>query len=60
MEWQIIVALVVMLPVILLPAAFVWYMNIGGMAAAFREARKRKAARKEAPDKVTAAQKVVK
>ena len=60
MEWQIIVALVVMLPVILLPAAFVWYMNIGGMTAALREARKRKAAHKEVPDKVTAAQKVVK
>ena len=60
MEWQIIVALVVMLPVILLPAAFVWYMNIGGMTAAFKEARKRKTAREETQDKVTVAQEVVK
>ncbi len=43
MEWQLIVALVVILPVVLLPAAFVWYLNIGGMVAAVREARRRRA-----------------
>ena len=42
MEWQVIVALVVMLPVILLPAAFVWYLNVGGVYAAVKEARKRR------------------
>ena len=31
MEWQFIVALVVMIPVILLPVAFVWYLNLGGV-----------------------------
>lgn len=31
MEWQFIVMLVVMIPVILFPAAFVWYLNIGGI-----------------------------
>jgi len=60
MEWQIIVALVVMLPVILLPAAFVWYMNIGGMTAAYKEARQRKAAHGKTQGKVAEAQKVVK
>jgi hypothetical protein len=44
MEWQVIVALVVILPVILFPAAFVWYLNIGGLYAAVREARKKRAA----------------
>jgi len=39
MEWQFIVALVVMVPVILLPVAFVWYLNLGGMLAAVRRAR---------------------
>ena len=39
MEWQIVVALVVAIPVILFPAAFVWYLNIGGIYAAIKEAR---------------------
>ena len=29
MEWQIIVALVVMVPVVLLPIGIIWYLNIG-------------------------------
>ena len=60
MEWQVIVALVVMLPVILLPAAFVWYLNVGGMVTALKEARKRRTAREQAGDKVVAEQKAVK
>ncbi len=39
MEWQIIVALVIAVPVILFPAAFVWYLNLGGIVHAVREAR---------------------
>jgi len=39
MEWQIIVALVVAIPVVIFPAAFVWYLNAGGVVAAVREAR---------------------
>jgi hypothetical protein len=55
MEWQVIIALIVAIPVILFPAAFVWYLNIGGIFAAVREARARKAARvKEAKAKVAA------
>jgi hypothetical protein len=46
MEWEFIVALVVMVPVILLPVAFIWYLNIGGAMAAMREARARKTAEK--------------
>ena len=47
MEWQIIVALVIAVPVILLPVLFVWYMNIGGIFAAAREAKARRATQKE-------------
>jgi len=47
MEWQIILALVLATPIILLPVAFIWYLNIGGIVAAAREARERKAATKE-------------
>jgi hypothetical protein len=43
MEWQFIVALVIAIPVILFPAAFVWYINIGGIVAAIRQARARRA-----------------
>ncbi|MFC1913816.1 hypothetical protein ACFLXF_00865 [Chloroflexota bacterium] len=39
MEWQIVVALAVAIPLILFPAAFVWYLNIGGIVHAVREAR---------------------
>jgi hypothetical protein len=46
MEWQFIVALVVIIPVILLPVAFVWYLNLGGLYAAAREARAKRAAEK--------------
>ena len=44
MEGQIIAALVIAIPVVLFPAAFVWYLNIGGLVQAVREARARKAA----------------
>jgi len=44
MQWELIVALVVAIPIILFPAAFVWYMNIGGIYAAVRRARERRVA----------------
>ena len=53
MEWQIVVALVVAIPVILFPAAFVWYLNIGAIAHAVREARAAKAKKAAAPVKAT-------
>ena len=43
MEALTIVALAVAIPIILLPVAFVWYLQIGGVVAAAREARKHKA-----------------
>jgi len=39
MQWELVVALVIAIPVILFPAAFVWYLNIGGIVRAVREAR---------------------
>ena len=54
MQWELIVALVVAIPIILFPAAFVWYMNLGGFYAAIKEARaKRVAHEKGAKVKVT-------
>ena len=39
MEGTLILALVLAIPVILFPAAFIWYLNIGGIVHAVREAK---------------------
>ncbi len=44
MNAALIIALVVAIPVVLFPAAFVWYLNLGGIVKAVREARAKKAA----------------
>ena len=48
MDGQLIVALVLAIPIILFPAVFVWYLNIGGIYAAVKEARARRIAKQEA------------
>ena len=45
MEWQIILAFVIVISVILFTAAFVLYLNIGGSYIAVKEARARQAVR---------------
>ena len=40
MEWQVILALVLAITIILFPAMFIWYLNIGGIYAAIRERRR--------------------
>ncbi len=47
MEWQIILALVLAIPVILVPAALVWYLNASGIFTVIRETRKRRIAREK-------------
>lgn len=42
MEWEIILALVIAIPIILFPVAYVWYINIGGMVAAYKRAREKR------------------
>ena len=36
MEWPIIVTMIIAAPVVLLPVAFVWYLNIAGVAKAYK------------------------
>jgi hypothetical protein len=43
MEWQIILALVIAIPIILFPVAFIWFINIGGIWTAIKQARARRA-----------------
>jgi hypothetical protein len=45
MEFQLIIALVIAIPIILFPAAFIWYLNIGGLATAIKEARAKRVRR---------------
>ena len=44
MEWQVILALVLAIPMILIPVAFIWYLNIGGLYAVRKEAKEKRAA----------------
>ncbi|MBE0480308.1 MAG: hypothetical protein IBX68_04950 [Dehalococcoidia bacterium] len=42
MEWYIIVALVVGIPIVLVPVAFVWYLNVSGLYQVLRDRRRRR------------------
>ncbi len=48
MEWQIILAIVLAIPLIVLPAAFIWYMNVSGLYQVMRDARERQKKRARA------------
>ena len=37
MEWQFVLALIVIAPIILLPVMFVWYLNVAGVYAMVRD-----------------------
>ena len=54
MQWGLVIALAVAIPIILFPVAFIWYLNIGGIYAAIKEARARRAAIREKEKKVNA------
>lgn len=47
MQWEFIVALVIGIPIILFPAAFVWYLNVGGIVSVVKQARERQATREK-------------
>jgi hypothetical protein len=42
MHWQIFIALVIAIPVILLPVVVIWFLNIGGMFTGIKEALMRR------------------
>jgi sensor histidine kinase regulating citrate/malate metabolism len=47
MEWQIILAIVLGIPIILIPVVLIWYINVSGIYTVIRETQKRRAARKK-------------
>lgn len=53
MEGTLIAILVIAIPVILFPAAYIWYINVGGIVQLVREARAARA-KKAAAAKVNA------
>jgi hypothetical protein len=49
MEWQFILALVLLAPIILVPVMLVWYLNVAGVFAVMRDrVRKRLAVKQRA------------
>ena len=50
----LVIALIVAIPIILFPAAYVWYINIGGIYQVVKEARRARAAKKLAEETVKA------
>lgn len=47
MQWEFILVLVLAVPVILFPAAFIWYLNIGGIYQAVKQARAQRVEKRE-------------
>jgi len=54
MQWEFVAGLALAIPIILFPAAFIWYLNVGGIYAAIREALERVAREKEVREVPTA------
>jgi hypothetical protein len=52
MDWQIMVALIAAIPIILFPVAFIWYLNIGGIYTAFKGSMARRTATREKEKKL--------
>ena len=48
MQWEFIVALVIVIPIILFPAAFVWYLNVSGLYQVIRDTWQKRARRSRA------------
>lgn len=47
MSWQIIVALIIIVPLILIPVALIWFLNFGGMRIVLKEVSEKQIAQKE-------------
>ena len=48
MEWYIVLAIVLGVPIILFPVAFVWYLNVSGLYRVMRDRRQREKRRAQA------------
>jgi hypothetical protein len=55
MTWQIVVAMFIVIPIILLPVALVWWLNSGRIYAAIKEMRQRQVTRQREEREMTVA-----
>ncbi len=42
MEWQIIIAILIAIPIVLFPIALIWYLNPGSIGTSIKEAKSRR------------------
>ena len=42
MQWQIVIALAIAIPIIIFPVVFIWYLNIKGIQESIRRAHEQK------------------
>jgi hypothetical protein len=47
MAWPVILAIIIAVPVLLIAAVFVWYINVSGILTVMRETRRRAVARRK-------------
>ncbi len=47
MHWEFIAVLIIAIPIILIPVAFLWYLNAGGIYRAIQETRKRRSTQEQ-------------
>ena len=50
MNWQIFIAMIVAIPIILLPVACFWYLNFGGIFNTIKESMARRYSRNKAKE----------
>jgi hypothetical protein len=48
MKWELIIAVIIAVPIILFPAAYVWYTNIGDVFHSLRKAKAKDHVRRNA------------
>ena len=53
MTWQIAVAMFIVIPIILLPVALVWYLNSGRILTAIKEMKERQVTHQREGQEVT-------
>ncbi len=59
METSYIIALAVAIPIVLIPAALVWFLNVSGVWTVWKESRARQKRREKAHKEALAAQKII-
>jgi hypothetical protein len=46
-KWELVIAVIIAVPIILFPAVYVWYANVGGVFHAMKQAKAKRLARRQ-------------